>query len=164
MALLGSHGGVRQHRRDHHREVVAHLRHTGTDPHRDDEQLQREDHVHERENPEEDQGGEVLLGTTGDEDDLVAQTDHDEQRDQRVHEHGGVHQALVVTHRGVERARRDTREHDRDNQVREDERVDGDVERVRESPLVNGTLPGHGGSRMVLGRSQYRTPPVIGLK
>lgn len=30
---------------------------------------------------------------------------------------------------------------------------------VRLSPAVNGTLSGHGGSRIVLGRNQYRKPP-----
>ncbi len=34
--------------------------------------------------------------------------------------------------------------------------------RVRTLPLVNGTRPGHGGSRMVSGRSQYRIEPIGG--
>ena len=33
---------------------------------------------------------------------------------------------------------------------------------VRVSPLVNGTSSGHGGSRIVLGRNQYRNPPIGG--
>src|SRR6185437_4615578 len=34
--------------------------------------------------------------------------------------------------------------------------------RVRVSPLVNGTWCGHGGRRIVLGRNQYRNPPIGG--
>ena len=30
------------------------------------------------------------------------------------------------------------------------------------SPLVNGTSRGHGGRRIVLGRNQYRKPPIGG--
>ena len=33
---------------------------------------------------------------------------------------------------------------------------------VRLSPFVNGIRPGHGGSRMVPGRSQYRIEPIGG--
>jgi len=35
---------------------------------------------------------------------------------------------------------------------------------VRVSPLVNGTFPGQAGSRIVLGRNQYRKPPIGGMK
>jgi hypothetical protein len=34
---------------------------------------------------------------------------------------------------------------------------------VRVSPRVNGTRPGQGASRIVPGRAQNSTPPVIGL-
>src|SRR3984885_4765533 len=33
---------------------------------------------------------------------------------------------------------------------------------VRESPLVSGTSCGQGGRRIVLGRNQYRKPPIGG--
>ena len=35
--------------------------------------------------------------------------------------------------------------------------------RVRESPRVSGTLSGQAGNLIVLGRNQYRTPPIGGM-
>ena len=71
---------VADHRRDHVGEVAAELRERRAAPHDHDQQLRRDDHVDEREEGEEDQRGQVLLAAGGEEEHLVAQAEHDQQR------------------------------------------------------------------------------------
>ena len=105
---------IRHHRRDDHREVVSQFGNACADPHRDDQQLQREDHVDEGQDAEEDQSRQVLLTTRCDEDDLVAQTDDDQQCDHGV-DQNRVDQAVRGGCLSVEPARLHTRKHQCDN-------------------------------------------------
>jgi hypothetical protein len=85
---------VRHHRREHVGEVPAELREPGAQPHADDQQLRGHNHVHEREEHEEDQRGDVLLAACRDEQHLVAQAEDHEQRNNRD-ESGWCNEALV---------------------------------------------------------------------
>ena len=76
-------GAVADHRGDDVGEVFAELRHAGTDPYHDDQQLQRDDHVDERQHGEEEHRRQVLLTPRSEEDDLVAQAVQHQQHDRR---------------------------------------------------------------------------------
>ena len=98
-------GAVADHRRDDVGEVFAELRDAGTDPHHDDQQLQRDDHVHERQHGEEDQRRQVLLTPRSEEDGLVAQTVQHQQHDRRDQQRR-VDQPGCVVRQGLSTASR----------------------------------------------------------
>ena len=119
---------VAHHRRDDVGEVTAELGHARADPHDDDQQLERDDHVDERQDGEEQQRGQVLLTARGQEHRLVPQPGHDQQHDHgdqqnRVHQPGGV----VRQGRGQRRARHAGQD-ERDDDAHEQGHVEHDVE------------------------------------
>ena len=75
--------------------MATELRDTGTDPHHDDQQFERQDHVDERQECEEEDRRQVLLTTGSDEGHLVPQPEnhHEYQegvQDRRTHQSGIV--------------------------------------------------------------------------
>jgi hypothetical protein len=93
---LEGHGrAVADHRGHHVGEVLAELGDARADPDDHDQQLQRDDHVDERQHGEEEQRGKVLLAPGAEEDRLVPQPDQHQQHDRgdqqhRVDQAGGV--------------------------------------------------------------------------
>ena len=127
---------VAHHRWDHMGEVQAEFRDAGSHPDHDDQQLERDDHVDERQHGEEEHRRQVLLSARGQEDGLVPQPDHDQQH-HRDDQQRGVHQTgCVVRQRRRQRIAVYARHHQRHDHADDQGQVKRDV---KPGPPVAGS-------------------------
>ena len=143
IALDGTHGVLLTIGGTTLAKCLPNFENAGADPHDDDQQLRGHDHVHEREEREEDQRRQVLLAARGDEQHLVAQAQRDEQDDDGDDRRRGE-QTVAGAPPGSASAT---------TRAATSATYSATSYTVRSSPLVNGTLSGHGGSRIVPGRA-----------
>ena len=151
---------VAHHRRDHEREVLVELGRGRAEPDHQADELGGDDHVHpvagEQERHRE---RRVHLAAGGQEDHLVAQAE------QARADQGSSRSATSAARRpwcptpGSDPCRRRTA---RPAASRAARAYSAASTGVRVVPFVSGTRFGHGGSRMVLGRNQYRIEPIGG--
>ena len=151
---------VRHHRRDHEREMLVELRRGRAHPDRHAHQLGGDDHVDPVAGEQEGHGeGRVHLAARGQEDHLVAQA--------RAPPAGreSSRSATSAAPRRWCRAPASARCRRRTARRRAPPAAPHTAATstgVRAVPLVSGIRLGHGGSRMVLGRNQYRIDPSGG--